>query len=99
MDIKENEMLQWQNFVHLCHDQRYPQPLVKSYDGIEGPICNNIRQVQSGIHAPSYKPNSWQLCIRSVPFAQKFTSWITSIIILQVPNQPTSTTTTTSSSS
>jgi hypothetical protein len=53
MDIKENEMLQWQNFVHLCHDQRYPQPLVKSYDGIEGPICNNICQVQSGIHAPS----------------------------------------------
>jgi hypothetical protein len=86
MNIQENEMLEWDKFLHLCHDQRYPLPLVSSYDGIEGHICHNIRQVQAGTHAPKCELNSWQLCVRSVQLAEKFTSWFTGIIILGVPN-------------
>ncbi|CAF2405225.1 unnamed protein product [Rotaria sp. Silwood2] len=85
-DIEENEIFKWDKFVHLCHDQRYPLPLVKSYDGIEGHICNNIRQVQAGIHGPKSQLNSWQLCVQSVRFAEKFTSWISGIILLQLPS-------------
>jgi hypothetical protein len=69
--------------------------LVKSYDGIAGRVCNNIRQVQAGTHAPKCKLNSWQLCVRSVPFAKKFTSWIIDIIILQSPALSSSSPTTT----
>jgi len=84
-NIRDDEIFQWKNFLHLCHDQRYPHPLVKSYDAIEGEICNNIREVQAGTKAPRCKNNSWQLCIRSTPLAEKFSSWIVGIIILETP--------------
>ncbi|CAF1438311.1 unnamed protein product, partial [Rotaria sordida] len=94
-DIAEDVMFEWANFVHLCHHYRYPLPLVKEYDGIEGYVCKNTREVQDNINAPICNLQSWQLCIRSFGFAEKFTSWITGIILLQVPDSSSISSTTT----
>ncbi|CAF3513046.1 unnamed protein product [Rotaria sp. Silwood1] len=95
MDITEDQIFEWPNFVHLCHHRRYPLPLVEDYDSIEGYICNNICQVQDNTHAPKCNLHTWQLCVRSVGFAKKFTSWITGIILLQIPDSSSTSSTTT----
>ncbi|CAF3967543.1 unnamed protein product [Rotaria sp. Silwood1] len=94
-DIAEDVMFEWANFVHLCHHYRYPLPLVKEYDGIEDYVCKNIREVQDNINAPICNLQSWQLCIRTFAFAETFTSWITGIILLQVPDSSSISSTTT----
>ena len=95
MDLTEDQMFEWANFVHLCHHGRYPLPLVEDYDGVEGYVCNNIRQVQNNTHAPKCNLRTWQLCVRSVAFAKKFTSWITGILLLQIPDSSSTSSTTT----
>ena len=81
--IAESDMLCWHNFVHLCHNREYLLPLVRPYDSIQGPVCCNIQQVQSGTQYSRARSNSFQSCIRSGGLAEKMTDWIRALIILE----------------